>query len=224
MIELEIISSICRVVMFLTTCYLFVVGLTIREKKNLIFSFWYLSIFSLLDSILYIYFIIIYKDVNSYYAITKWSQLSYILFEFFIISNFLFEINNIKSRKTLKTIIILVSTITLLISIINNWDFKEKYYSFITLIELVFINTFAIRYLLFISPEILDQKSKSISLIVKGMFLFINISSPYFIIIQIIINEPNSIISLLSFINDIAYTVFFVFIIKSLKCQYKILE
>jgi hypothetical protein len=141
-----------------------------------------------------------------------------------VISNFLFEINKIKHAKTLKLIIILISAITLLVTYINNWDYKEKYYSILTIIELVFINTFAIRYLLIIFPEIPDQQSKSANILVKGIFLFINISSPYYIIVQILVNQPNSIISLLSFINDIAYTVFFIYIIKSIKCQYKKLE
>jgi len=224
MIELEIISSICKVVMFLTVCYLFIVGLKSRDKTNIIFSFWYLSIFSLFDSFLYIYFIIITKDVNTYNSISKWSQLTYILLEFFVISNFLFGINKIKHAKTLKLIIILISAITLLVTYINNWDYKEKYYSILTIIELVFINTFAIRYLLILFPEIPDQQSKSATILVKGIFLFINISSPYYIIVQIVVNQPNSIISLLSFINDIAYTVFFIYIIKSIKCQYKKLE
>jgi hypothetical protein len=224
MIELEIISSICKVVMFLTACYLFIIGFKFRDKKNIIFSFWYLSIFSLFDSLLYIYFIIITKEVNTYISISKWLQLAYILFEFYIISSFLFEINKIKHAKTLRRIIIIISATTLLVSFINNWDFKYKYYSFITIIELVFINTFAIRYLLIISPDDPDQNNKSVYILVKGLFLFINISSPYYLIIQLVISEANSIISLLSFINDIAYTVFFVYIIKSLKCQYKKLE
>ena len=224
MIELEIISSICKVVMFFTTCYLFIVGLKSRDKTNIIFSFWYLSIFSLFDSFLYIYFIIFTKDVDTYNSISKWSQLTYILLEFFVISNFLFGINKIKHAKTLKLIIILISAITLLVTYINNWDYKEKYYSILTIIELVFINTFAIRYLLIIFPEIPDQQSKSATILVKGIFLFINISSPYYIIVQIVVNQPNSIISLLSFINDIAYTLFFIYIIKSIKCQYKKLE
>lgn len=221
MIELEIISSVCKVVMFLTACYLFAVGLKFREKNNLILSLWYLSIFSLFDSSLYIYFILFNKDLSTYISISKWTQLIYILFEFYIISNFLFVINKIKHVKTLRIIIILISATVFFVSFLNNWDFKEKYYSLLTIIELVLINTFAIRYLLFIYPDIPDQQNKSESLLVKGIFLFINISSPYYVIIQIVLNEPNSIISLLSFINDIAYTVFFIYIIKSIKCQYR---
>lgn len=210
--------------MFLTACYLFFFGMRLKYRRNLIFSFWYLSIFSLFDSFLYIYFILVLKDVNTYISISKWSQLAYIIIEFIIISNFLLDINKIKHSQFIKTSIIIISAVTLLITYVYNWDFKVKYYSIITIIELAFINTFAIRYLLIIHPDIPDRQSKCISILVKGMFLFINISSPFYIIIQIIINQPNSIINLLSFINDIAYTVFFTYIIKSLKCLYKKLE
>ncbi len=221
MIIIEIISSICKVVMFLTTCYLFFNGLKYRNNENLIFSFWYLSVFSLIDSVLYIYFILINKDINSYKSISNWTQLIYILIEFNIISNFLLEINKIKFKKLLRIIIVLLSLIIFCVTFINNWSFKEKYYSIITIIELVFINSLSIRYLLFISPDIPDLNSKQKSIIVKGIFLFINITSPYYVIIQYVISTPNSIMSALSFINDIGYTVLFIYIIKSLKCQYK---
>lgn len=219
MVVLEIISSLCKVVMFLITCYVFLLGFKIKHNEKLIIPFWLLSFFSLLDSIIYIYFIIILRDINSYLSIIKWTQLCYILFEFFIIAIFLFEINNIKYVKIFKPLIIFIYIIILLITIRNNWDFKEKYYTLITLIELTFINSLGIRYLLIISPDNPDQKSKKISILVRGIFLFINISSPYYIIIQFILKEPTSILSSLSFINDIAYTVFFFHLIKSIKCK-----
>lgn len=221
MFLLEVISSLFKVVMFLTTCYLFYVGLKFRNKENLIFTFWYLCIFSLIDSLLYLYFVIISNEINSFLSISKWTQLVYIFIEFFIISNFLFEINNIRYKKNLIKVISFISILVFCVTFINKWNFKEYYYTIITLIEFVFINILGIRYLLIISPYILDQKSKEVSIIVKGIFLFINISSPYFIIIQFISNEPNSILSSLSFISDIAYTIFFSYLIKSLQCNYK---
>lgn len=205
--------------MFLITCYVFLLGFNIKHNEKLIIPFWLLSFFSLLDSIIYIYFIIILRDINTYLSIIKWTQLCYILFEFFIIAIFLFEINNIKYVKNFKLLIIFIYIIILLVTIRNNWDFKEKYYTLITLIELTFINSLGIRYLLIISPDNPDQKSKKISILVRGIFLFINISSPYYIIIQFILREPTSILSSLSFINDIAYTVFFFHLIKSIKCK-----
>ena len=221
MVVLEIISSLCKVVMFLTTCYLFFIGLKIREKEKLILPFWFLSFFSLIDSSLYIYAVIIHKDVNTYNLISKWTQLCYILIEFFVISNFLLDINNVNYRKIIKRIIIFLLLTILFVTIINNWDFKEKYYTIITLLELIIINSLCIRYLLISSPDNQDKINKKISTIVRGIFLFINISSPYYIIIQFILHEPYRILSSLSFINDIAYTVFFYHLIKSLKCQYK---
>jgi hypothetical protein len=221
MIVLEYISSFCKIIMFVTTIFVFGVGLINRDRDSLIIPFWYLSIFSLFDSILYLYFIVFLKEINTYISITNWTQLVYIFFEFFIISNFLFEINNIKNKKTLKLIIIFVSIIIFFLTFFNNWNYKEKYYSIITLIEIVFINSLAIRYLLIISPDILDQKSKKISILLRGIFLFINISSPYYLITQFVLDDPNTILSSISFINDIAYTVFFTSLIKSLRCQCK---
>jgi hypothetical protein len=221
MLYLEIISAMCRLVMLITTIYLFISGVKHRESNKEIISFWYLSILSLLDSCLYILYIEIFKNINGYYNISKWWQLIYILIEFIIISNFLLATNNIKNKKIYSSTIIIFSIFILIISIINNWDFKEKYYTIFSITELVFINTFTIRYLLIISSDITESIDKKISIIVKGLFLFINIASPYYIIIQFFVKEPNSIISSLSFISDLAYIIFFISIIKSIKCQQK---
>ena len=221
MLYLDILSSVCKVVMFITTIYLFIIGLRKRESNKPIFIFWYLSILSIVDSSLYILFVEIFINVNVYYNISKWWQLIYILIEFIIISNFLLSINNIRNNKIHSSSIIIFAFLILLISIINNWDFKEKYYTIFSITELVFINTFTIRYLLIISPDIKELIDKKILIIVKGLFLFINIASPYYIIIQLFVKEPNSIISSLSFISDLAYIIFFISIIKSIKCQQK---
>ncbi len=221
MFYLDIIASVCKVVMFITTIYLFSAGVRKSETNKPIFIFWYLSILSIIDSSLYILYVEILNNINGYYNISKWWQLIYILIEFTIISNFLLAINNIKNKKIFSSIIIIFAFLILLISIINNWDFKEKYYTVFTITELVFINTFTIRYLLILSPDEKESIDKKILLIVKGLFLFINIASPYYIIIQLFVKEPNSIISSLSFISDLAYTIFFISIIKSIKCQQK---
>jgi hypothetical protein len=61
--------------------------------------------------------------------------------------------------------------------------------------------------------------AKSERIIAIGLFLFINIASPYYIIFQIISSKPNNIISSLSFLSNIAYVVLFSSIIKSIKWQ-----
>ena len=221
MFYLEIISAMCRVVMFITTIYLFVSGIKQRESNKAIISFWYLSILSLIDSIMYVIYVEILDDIMVYQNISKWWQLIYILVEFIIISNFLLAINNIKNKKTYSSLILSGSFLLLTITLFKNWDFKEKYYTFFTISELVFINVFTIRYLLIISSDGKDFYNKKILIIVKGLFLFINLSSPYYIIIQIFIKQPNSIISSLSFISDLAYVILFISIIKSIKCQQK---
>lgn len=221
MLILEILSSISKILMFFTTFYLFIKG--IREKKfnPPLVNFWYLSILSIIDSSIYIIFILFLNGITVYNEISRWWQLFYILIEFYIISSFLISLNNLKNSKNIKLIIISLSLIIFSFSIIKNLDFKEKYYTLISIIELVFINIFSIRYLLLHTSELQDSKSKSLSTLVKGIFLFINISSPYFIIFQLIAKTQSSILSSLSFINDIAYTVLFISIIKSIKWQEK---
>lgn len=221
MLYLDIISAMCRAVMYITTIYLFVNGIKQRESNKLIISFWYLAILSLTDSIMYVIYVEVLKDITGYYNLSKWWQLIYILVELIIISNFLLAINNIKSKKTYSSLILAGSFLILAISLLKNWDFKEKYYTILTITELVFINIFTIRYLVIISPDVKDLNDKKILMIVKGLFLFINLASPYYIIIQLFVKEPNSIISSLSFISDLAYVIFFISIIKSIKCQQK---
>lgn len=207
--------------MFLTSLYLFIIGRKLKRSNTQFFNFWVLSILSIIDSSIYITYIIILNEVLYFNEISKWWQLIYILIEFYIISNFLININKLHNAKYIKIFIALISILMFTFSIINNWDFKEKYYTLITIIELLFINIFSIRYLLFQTPEFHNSNSKSITNLVKGLFLFINISSPYFIIIQFIANTSNSILSSLSFINHIAYTILFISIIKSIKWQEK---
>ncbi len=207
--------------MFLTTCYLFVSGIKSKKLTSPLANFWYLSILSIIDSSLYMIFILSLNQISVYNEISKWWQLFYILTEFYIIASFLIELNKLKNSKYTKTIIISACFVIFSFSAINNWDFKEKYYTLITIIELVFINFFSIRYLLLFTPELQDSRSKSLITLVKGIFLFINISSPYYIIIQFIVNTPTSILSSLSFINDIAYTILFISITNSIQWQEK---
>lgn len=221
MLILEIISSICKVVMFLTTCYLFIFGLSVFLKEKSVTQLWILSILSLADSVIYLIYVIYNRDLETYSAITKWWQLSYILAEFYIITNFLIGVNKIRFKRSIMISFGFILITLFLITLFFNWDFKEKYYSIITLIELVFINSFAIRYLLIVSPLELDYKQKCITGLVKGTFLFINISSPYLVIIQFIIDNPGSTLSSLSFINDLAYTILFIYIFNSIRCQIK---
>ena len=207
--------------MFLTTCYLFVYGFKIKKLTTPLANFWYLSILSIIDSSIYIIFILSLNQISVYHELSKWWQLFYILTEFYIISSFLIDLNKLKNSKKINTIIISICIVIFSFSAVNNWDFKEKYYTLITIVELVFINIFSIRYLLLFTPELQDSKSKSLITLVKGIFLFINISSPYYIIIQFIVKTPNSILSSLSFINDIAYIILFISITNSIKWQEK---
>ncbi len=207
--------------MFLTSLYLFIIGIKLKSFTSPLFNFWCLSILSIIDSGIYFIFIVILNELYHFNEISKWWQLIYILIEFYVIANFLISLNKLKNSKKIKLFIAIISLLIFTFSIINNWDFKETYYTLLTILELVFINIFSIRYLLYHTPEFQNSHSKSITTLVNGIFLFINISSPYFIIIQFIVKTPNSILSSLSFINHIAYTILFISIINSIKWQKK---
>jgi hypothetical protein len=129
------------------------------------------------------------------------------------------QINNIGNKSFfLKLILILLSIITIF-TIIKNDNFKETYYTLFTVIELIFINMFAVMFLMSNSIESTSLTIQKNTLITKGLFLFINIASPYYLIIQLISKEPNTILSSLSFISNIGYIIFFASVIKSYKCQ-----
>jgi hypothetical protein len=217
--HLETISALSKVVMFLTTIYLFFIGLQNELKPFSLKTFWYLSILSLIDSLIYIITIIILKQNELFFAISKWWQLIYIFIEFIIIANFLFEINAIKN----KNLLIRVTSTSLLfvgfLTILKDLNFTESYYIYFAGIELIFINIFTIRFLLYISLDQSKMIAKSEKIIVIGLFLFINIASPYYIIFQLITTTPNNIISSLSFLSNTAYVVLFSSIIKSIKWQ-----
>ena len=205
--------------MFLTTVYLFYIGFRNDFKPFSLKTFWYLSLFSIIDSIIYILTIIIFNRNELFFTISKWWQLIYIFVEFIIISNFLFEINGIKNKKILNRYIFIALFIVGFLTILKDWNFTQSYYTIFTGVELIIINTFTIRFLLSISHDQSELKAKSERIIAIGLFLFINIASPYYIIFQIISSKPNNIISSLSFLSNIAYIVFFASIIKSIKWQ-----
>jgi hypothetical protein len=214
---LEILSNICRVVMFATTFYLFYLGFSKTQNHLQLKPFGFLSIFSLADTINYIVSVIILDKIDSFLTTSKWWQLFYIFIELIIIANFLLDVNKIKKRLQIIRFLILISFLIIIISIMNEIDFKKTFYTYFTVFEIVFINYYAIRFFLSNkndSASIVNQKA---SIITKGLFFFINIASPYYIIIQIISDQPNSIISSLSFISDIGYIVFFSAIIKAYK-------
>lgn len=219
MIYLEAISWISKVVMFLTTVYLFYIGFRNDLKPFSLKTFWYLSLFSIIDSFIYILTIIIFNQNEIFFAISKWWQLIYIFVEFIIISNFLFEINGVKNKKILSRYIFIALFIVGFLTILKDWNFTQSYYTIFTGVELIIINTFTIRFLISISHDQSELKAKSERIIAIGLFLFINIASPYYIIFQIISSKPNNIISSLSFLSNIAYIALFASIIKSIKWQ-----
>jgi hypothetical protein len=173
----------------------------------------------MIDSIIYILTIIIFNRNELFFTISKWWQLIYIFVEFIIISNFLFELNGIKNKKILNRYIFIALFIVGFLTILKDWNFTQSYYTIFTGVELIIINTFTIRFLLSISHDQSELKAKSERIIAIGLFLFINIASPYYIIFQIISSKPNNIISSLSFLSNIAYIALFASIIKSIKWQ-----
>lgn len=215
---LIILTSYSRILMFIMSivcCYNGIKKIKIIDDK--IIGIFCLSIISIVDSITYIYIVLIKQDKTLFTNLSAYTQLLYQFLEIIIIFHFYLK-TEIKEFKffNISKLILIASSIFLLI-IFSNYNEKDI---LITIIELVIINIFSIRFFFsnFKSKHYQESSFKYISF---GLFIFANFTAPYYIIEnKLEINQP-SIIRSLNFINDLGYTILFAFINKEIKCIVK---
>lgn len=215
MILLKLITSSLRFVMFITSIRCLYFGTKNYKTLSIFKGFYYLTLFSLIDTLSYLILVIVKEDKPFFYEISSKTQLGFQLFEIFIITAF-YIANTYHSKKVygaIKNILISVLVTGYIIIIRSNYNPEIL----LTLIELLIINFFAIRFYLFYYDKNISD-NKEIKYLTNGLFIFINITTPYYMIEnKLQVNYPE-LIRYLNAINDLGYSILFILITKCFKC------
>lgn len=211
------ITSFSRILMFIMSIICFYNGIKKLKIDDKIYGIFSLSIISIIDSITYIYLVVIKQDKSLFINLSRYTQFVYQFLEIIIILHFYLITESEKSKLLKFSNLTTIVCSLILILIFLNYSEKEIYF---TVIELAIVNFFSIRFF-FSEFNSNNYKERSFKFILFGLFIFVNFTAPYYIIEnKLEINHP-LIIQSLNFISDIGYTILFAFINKQIKCSAK---
>lgn len=210
---LIILSSSSRIVMFVTSIICLYNGIKYYNKIKSIKGFIFLSLLSIADSLSYIYLVIIEKNKTTFYIISEQTQILYHVVEIGVILYFFISKNYdqkvlIKKHKTL--IFALLTLLYLYNILIHSTN------TFLILSELIIVNTLCINYFFSTYKKKISQIDTH-KYLINGLFIFINITAPYYILENNIEKTTPFLISYINFINDLGYTILFLSINKEVK-------
>lgn len=210
---LIILSSSFRIVMFATSIICLYNGIKYYNKIKSIKGFIFLSLLSVTDSLSYIYLVIIEKNKPTFYIISEQTQILYHVFEIGVILYFFISKNYDQKViiKKYKTLIFALLTLLYLYNILI-----QPTNTFLILSELIIVNTLCINYFFSTYKKEISQIDTH-KYLINGLFIFINITAPYYILENNIEKTTPFLISYINFINDLGYTILFLSINKEVK-------
>lgn len=210
---LIIITSGIRFLMLISSITSAYFGLRYFKRIKPLRGFLIISILSSIDSLSYLYLAIIKSNKASFIIFSEYTQLIYLAIELYVITDFLIRTtkkdNNISYKHSLLTFI-LPFTLVLINYLYFHIDFL------IVILELFIINIFSIKYFLNYYNTTDSNRNKN-KYLIAGLFIFINITAPYYIIQSKIESNAPYIMSYINFINDLGYIILFISIIKEIK-------
>jgi len=199
--------------MFVTSVICLYNGIKYYNKIKSIKGFIFLSLLSIADSLSYIYLVIIEKNKTTFYKISEQTQILYHVVEIGVILYFFISKNY--DQKVLikkhKTLIFALLTLLYLYNILI-----QSTNTFLILSELIIVNTLCINYFFSIYKKKISQIDTH-KYLINGLFIFINITAPYYILENNIEKTTPFLISYINFINDLGYTILFLSINKEVK-------
>ena len=210
---LIIATSGFRVIMFITGLMCSYFGIKHIRKNNDLIGFILLPILSSIDSATYLYYAIIKFNKPAFITFSNYTQIFYLGLELIVITAFFLKIN-ITNRIILRRYVCILSILSSIIILLDILKYEIDIYIIIS--ELLIVNIFSVKYFL----SYYDRIKSEIVLyhyIVSGLFIFINITAPYYIIQNNLESNTPYILSYINFINDLGYTILFVSIIKEIK-------
>lgn len=214
---IDLLNNLFKMVMLIFAITTSIELLNIQKKTNFEKLLLITTCLSILDITSNYIFIDYLKSENNFKIFASINQYVFYLFE---ILTFIFFYNNLISpKKNLKNtlIIILLSFLfTIAIFIFSKIDSTFFTFTLVVVFELIYIN-FSFGYFLTLNfEEEYLTKTKKLNLINYGLFMFINITTPFYFV-SIYLNKQQNISPDLSFINHIGYTILYFSIIKSLR-------
>lgn len=192
-------------------------GIKIFKKSNLIKIFTLLLLLSSLDGLTYFFLIDIFLREKIFYLVSPIIQGSYLFTEFITICIFFASV--LKDTFIKKSLIacIIAFTVAVLFCLLNqNNPFIEFYLIFIVT-EVVVVNIcFGILMIKQVKHDGIIIHKYEI-LMAKGIFIFINLTAPYYVISNYLGPKYNQLTQLLNPINDIGYIILFFMFFKAFK-------
>ena len=218
--------NLIRLLMFLASTVTLSKGIQILKRNSPLQIFNILAIASLIDSLIYLIDCVILRNFSHYFSISQIVQSVYLFIEYSVFTFFylIYLRNNLlKKFISIQYLFFLLGTFT---SILLGENPFTTHYKFFTILELILINVSSI----YIFKNLINDKDsiikKHIYLICKGNFIFINITTPYYLISNFLDSkygnekmDPNNltIIEAINSINDIGYIILFYFIYMAFK-------
>jgi hypothetical protein len=174
--------NLIRLLMFVASTVTLSKGILTLKRNSPLQIFNILTIASLIDSLIYLIDYVILKNTSHYWSISPIVQSVYLFIEYSVFTFFylIYLKNNfLKKFISIQYLFFLLGTF---ISILLGENPFTTHYTFFTILELILINVSSI----YIFKNLINDKDsiikKQIYLICKGNFIFINITTPYFLI------------------------------------------
>ena len=181
-------------------------------------SFIWILILSVFDNLQYAIIVIIMRDIPLFLKIVPLTQGFYQMVEYCVILKFCGKIINSKYYTLVINIFILIVSVSFVSFQLSSVNFFEKNYLTLTILEIIIVNVSACKILI---GEINNTNLKyptSFIILIKGLFIFINFTAPYFVISSYLGSSQNNLTNMLNIINDLGYIIFFISLYKSYKC------
>lgn len=218
MIILKFLSNISVWSMNIFSLLLTIYGLKSINKIENLKIFILIPLLSFIDSLSLVFFTQILDRKNLFYNFSEYFQIIYLCTELSLIILFYLRFI-LKIRFRLYYFISIISiTIFLFLKYFTKLNIAVDYLPAFVVIETLIVNIFfGIIFSHRIKEDgiIIEQWQNKLN---QGFFLFVNITAPYYLIINYLDHYQNVIATYLNFIGSFGYIILFYHIYKSMKC------
>lgn len=203
----DIISTISKFLMLITSIITTIIIIRAKNKKTLDILLLFTLVLSTIDITSNIILIDILKKDSIFIKFATIQQYVFYLFETTTIIHF-YHILISKRNYWIKTVTMIIASIALSLLLYSLFKLNINFITFTIVIvfELIFINfSFGYFFNLSIEKSFLTKKP-NLNLINNGLFIFVNITSPFYFI-TLLLEKQNTETYNLDFINHIGYII-----------------
>ncbi len=218
MLILKIITTVAFASMNITSLLLAIYALMNFKEIGDLKIFIILPILSFIDSFSLILFGHLFDNENAFVIFSEYFQIIFLNYELAIIIFFYLNIILKVKNNSIKIIPIITTSIFIILRYLNGLNISTDYLPIIVIIEALIVN---ICFGFLVSRKIKDDEiiiKQSSNEINKGLFLFVNTTAPYYLVINYLDNHQEIAAKYLNFIGSFGYTILFYHIYKAIKC------